>query len=302
VIPSWTADSPVVTADSPTFTADGSGGLLVTPQFPNVPALPGVPPLARMATAAAVAAGATLAGETAAIAAALGLPGTIVLGTPAFFAGLGLSPLAGPGSAPSQVQAADANPNIPSGILPSYGISTSDNLAVLTPDSVLEAEIDADSSVNSHPVEQGGFEAYNRVQEPISIRLLMACQGKNMKRPLFLSTLESLREGTQIVTVSTPDASYPNMVLKGYGYKKKAENGAVTIFADTRWVEERSTNVVISVPPTTEPQGASMVDLGSLTPVEVTAQYQGILQSVTPTPAPLPALYNATSPPSGYSW
>src|SRR5580704_15763640 len=107
----------------------------------------------------------------------------------------------------------------------------------------MEIDVNADTDLNTHPVEQGGFQSYNRVQAPVSLRLLLACQGINMTRPTFLAKLKSLKEGTQIVTISMPDDSYPNMVLKGYGYKKSAERGAVTIWADTQWVEERSTNV-----------------------------------------------------------
>jgi hypothetical protein len=294
-------------------------------QFPNVPALPGVPVLARLAPAAVVAAGATIAGETRAMAAALGLPATIVLGTNAFYAGLVLSPLnqSSPVS-PSPSQAANANPAVPPGALPPYAISTSDNLAVIVPDTVLEFDVDAGSDINTHPIELGQFEAYNRVQGAIRIRMLMACQGgpdaaaAKQARKNFISTLESLREGTQIVIVSSPDASYPNMTLKDYGYKKRADNGAVTIYADTQWMEERSTNVLVSSPPASQPQGNAVSDLGSLTPVNVTAQSigasigaptpsgylspQALLSAVSPTPAPLPALYNATAPPSGAAW
>jgi hypothetical protein len=296
----WTADSPVVTADSPLYTASGSvgSGIQVSAQFPNVPALLGVPDLARMATAAVVSAEATVAGETQALSAQLGLPITIAFGTNAFYSGLGLQPLSlqSPSSqSPSQSQ--NANPSIPPGALPLYGITRASGDPIVLPDSAVEVDVSADSNINSHPIEEGGFSAYNRVQEPISIRLLLACQGKNMTRPTFLSTLEDLREGTQIVTVSTPDASYPNMTLKGYGYKKTADRGAVTIWADTQWVEERSTNVVVSAPPTSQPQGAAVANLGTLQPTTVSPPPPAVKPSfaVSPPFAPAPTGFNATA-------
>lgn len=170
---------------------------------------------------------------------------------------------------------------------------------IINPDSVVDFEISVDSNVNTHPVEQGGFSAYNRVQEPISIRMTLACQGKNMSRETFLSTLKSLREGTTIVTISTPDASYPNMTLKGYGYKKIAERGAVTIWADTQWVEERSTNVVVSAPPTSQPQGAATADIGTIQPITPTAQQMATISNPLVIPSLLPAPYAQTAPPSG---
>lgn len=292
---SWTVDSSGIRVDSSLYTADGSGPNPPSPQFPNVPALPGVPNLARLVPAAVVAAQATDQGETMALAAQLGLP-TITIGPNAFYGGLGLSPLGGQygGATPPD----NPNPFIP-GAMPLYGITSADTTPILIPDSAIEFDINADSNINSHPIEQGGFSAYNRVQEPISIRLLLACQGKRMSRKIFLSTLESLRQGTQIVTVSTPDTTYPNMTLKGYGYKKTAERGAVTIWADTQWVEQQSTNVTVSVPPTSQPQGAAVTNLGTLSALTPTPQQQAAISNPPIPPSPLPPSYTGTQPPSG---
>lgn len=266
-------------------------------QFPTVPALPGVPNLARLATSAQVSASASISGETQALAAQLGLPTTVTFGTSALFSGLGLESLN------SQSAPQPENPDqLTPGGLPPYGISDSSNNTVIDPDSVVEFEINAGSTLNTHPVEKGGFEAFNRVQEPISIRMLMACQGKQMPRSTFLSTLQSLKEGTQIVTISTPDTTYPNMTLQGFGYKKTSDRGAVTIWADTQWTEERSSNVTVSAPPTSQPQGASTTNLGSLQPGDLAPQQQASISNPPIAPAPLPQLYENTQPPSGDAW
>lgn len=263
-------------------------------QFPTVPALPGVPQLARLVPAAQVAAGASLSGETRALAAALGLPTTVTFGTSQLFSGLGLQPL----NSQSAPQPDNQNQFIP-GALPPYGISDATGNPIIRPDSTVEIDINADSVINSHPIELGGFQAFNRVQEPISVRLLLACQGKNMPRATFLSTLKSLREGTQIVTISTPDTTYPNMTLKSFGYKQASDRGAVTIWADTQWMEERSANVTVSAPPTSQPQGAATQSLGSLQPATPSAQQQASISNPPVVPAPLPPLYANTAPRSG---
>ena len=266
-------------------------------QFPTVPALPGVPPLARLVTAGQVSAGASLSGQTQALAAQLGLPTTVTFGTSALFAGLGLQSLNSQ-SAPQPDNPGQFAP----GALPPYGITNSSGDAIIFPDSVVEFDINADSNLNSHPVELGGFQAFNRVQEPIGIRMLLACQGKNQAREGFLSTLKGLREGTQIVTVSTPDATYPNMTLKGFNYKKTAERGAVTIWADTQWLEERSTNVTVSAPPTSQPQGAATTNIGSVQPATPTPQQQASISNPLFLPTGLPTLYGSSMPPSGIAW
>jgi hypothetical protein len=293
-------------------------------QFPTVPALPGVPVLARLGTPAQVAAGATIAGLTQALSTQLNLPTTITFGTSTFASGLGLQSLSG---SPTTPQPDNPNPFIP-GPLPAYGITavggtvtvessegfdagptgtqvgTFNSTAVITPDSVFEFEVNADSNINTHPVELGGFQAFNRVQEPITIRMLLACQGQNMSRDAFVSTLKSLREGTQVVTISSPDGSYPNMTLKRWDYTKKAEKGAVTIYANTMWQEERSTNVSISAPPTAMPQGAATTSIGALQPITPTAQQMAAIDGSSSVilPEPLPFSYSSTAPPSGLAF
>lgn len=190
----------------------------------------------------------------------------------------------------------------PSTALPLYGVTDANGNLLIEPDSVIEADVDAGSEINTHPVEQGGFDSYNRVQKPIGIRLLMACQGKNMTRSEFLATLESLREGTQTVTVALLDAAYSNMVLQDYGYKRSAEHGAVTIWADTWWKEERSTNVFVTPPASSQPQGNAAVNLGSVQATTPTTQQQASVSNPPTTPAETPASYFGITPASGDAW
>ncbi len=271
-------------------------------QFPNVPALPGVPQLARQITSAVSAAQATVSGINQAIAIQLGLPSSTMFGTNPSSFGQTLSP----GSLPSygffQSVAATAYAESAPGFdadPPPDTVGNFNQKSVLQPDSVMEFAINADSTINSHPIEEGGFEAFNRVQEPISIRMLLACQGKNMTRQTFVSTLQGLREGTQVITIATPDAMYPNMVLKGFGYKKTSDRGFVTIWADTQWLEERSKNVTVSSPPTATPQGAATTNLGTLQPATPSTQAQSVISNPPVPPVSLPSEYASTEPTSG---
>jgi len=183
--------------------------------------------------------------------------------------------------------------------LPKYSITDASKATVIEPDSTVEVDVAADSELNSHPVELGGFADYNRIQVPRTIRLLLACQGQKMTRASFLATLETLRTGTQIVSISTPDANYSNMTLKGYGYKKTAERGAVTIWADTEWKEEQSSNVTVSSPETAQPQGNAISNVGALSPLAPTTSQQACISNPLVPPFTLPLGYANTQPPSG---
>src|ERR1039458_9867259 len=112
----------------------------------------------------------------------------------------------------------------------------------------------------------------------------------------FLATLKTLRETPQVVTLALPNDSYSNMALKGYGYSRKAECGAITIWADTQWMEERSTNVIVSAPPTTAPQGAPPKNLGSVSPAKPTASQQASISNPSPNPLDLPVFLPRFTP------
>ncbi len=257
-------------------------------QFPNVPPLPGVPPLARaaityplVATGGLALANGSLSGIGAAqvLASQLGLGNALSFGT-SLFGSLALDALtAGP--------------------LPKYAILGSNNARLLDPDSVVEFDVHADSGIMTHPIEQGFFEAYNRVQEPIAIRLMLACTNVKMTRQGFLSALEALREGTTLATIATPERAYRNMALRGFGYRKTAERGAVTIWADTTWLEARSTGVTVSAPPTSQPYGAAASNLGALQPQALTTTQFAAVGNPATVPAPLPARLVQEMPPSG---
>jgi len=91
-----------------------------------------------------------------------------------------------------------SDPLIP-GELPLYGF-TVNFVPYLIPDSVIEFDVKADTDINSHPVELGGFAAYNRVQQSVRIRTSLACQGQRMSRATFLARLTQLRN---ILTMTT---------------------------------------------------------------------------------------------------
>lgn len=263
----FTADSGI-TADSSITVDNPAAAPAPSAQYPNVPAMPGVPLLARQQTAAQVTAAASGAGLNAALAAQLGLPPGTVFGSNALYANLNLEPLD-----------------------PSYAILDDNGQAVIIPDSCIELEVNSDSEINTHPIELGQFEGYNRVQRPVAVRLLLGCQGRNMDYTVFLFALKELREGTQLLTLSLPNDSYQNMALKRFSYSRKAERGAVTIWADTFWSEERSTNVVVTAPPTTQPQGAPPTNLGAISPAAPTKAQQAAISNPPVVPALAPPQY-----------
>jgi hypothetical protein len=287
----WTTDDQNVTADSGNYTASGS----YTPQFPNVPNLPGVPLLKRMQVTppliplSSAGSGHGSAESLAAIATASLLPGGSIGSIGAAEAVASAMGLKGIVAFGNRLYAGIELDSLTAGPLPQYSIVNANSQASkLVPDSVIEVDFDADSDMMTHPIEEGGFAAYNRMQNPKRIRLLLACRGQNMSRAAFLSTLESLKNGTDLSTIATPDAAYSNMGLKNYGYRKSAERGAITIWADTVWLEGLSSTVTITDVGAAQPQGAATSNLGAIQPQTPSSSQVAAVSAPPTVPSPLP--------------
>lgn len=310
----WTANRGDVTASSPNYTASGS----YTPLFPNVPPLPGVPALGRLSAignlagvggqAGRVVSAISNASEMLRLAQELGTQVGIIFGVKPLFAGSGLTP---PAQLSYSITAtnfgtvslgeittpfAEGNATAPGGTVGTYSAQAAS--PAIRPDSFIEADYDADTDVMTHPIEAGQFEAYNRVQKPKKVRLLLACQGVKMDRREFLTTLENMKEGTDLFTLSLPFTSVKNMTLKRYSFAHKSEHGAVTIWADTQWEEGRSAGVTVNTIPSSQPQGAQTQDLGSLSPQLPSNLGLAAITAPPVVPSTLPAFIQQEAPPS----
>ncbi|MDE1906088.1 MAG: hypothetical protein KGH75_06505, partial [Rhodospirillales bacterium] len=135
----------------------------------------------------------------------------------------------------------------------------------LSPDGVVAFEYIAEDRVATHPIEQGSFAAYNKVAMPYIIRMVMVCGGHRQPRELFLSALEQLRSGTDLVSVATPDASYSNANLVRFDYRREARSGVTLLAVDCEFHEIRTSTAAVS-PPTLIPAASSSIKVGAVIP------------------------------------
>ena len=175
--------------------------------YPNVPALPGVPPLPSIP-------GVTLPSLNVPPIAAQSLA---LVSTPL--------PLSGASDFGTPWAIVDASGNI-----------------ALQPDSVLSFDYKGDSCISKYPVEGGGFASYNKVLNPVDCRIVMACNGQGKTAVAdFLAALETMRQGTALFSITTPDALYANMNLIHFDYRREARNGFQLVTVDAGFEEVRTT-------------------------------------------------------------
>lgn len=147
---------------------------------------------------------------------------------------------------------------------PQWQILTESGAAALIPDSVIAFDFHGESRVSNYPVENGAFSSYNKVASPFDARLVISCGGQGqMSREGFLAALGSMADSTDLFTIVTPNAVFPNCNLVTFDFSQKAKEGAKLIVASCYFVEIRQT-ALASYQATKKPSGANPVSNGAV--------------------------------------
>lgn len=138
-----------------------------------------------------------------------------------------------------------------------WGVFDAQGNQVLTPDTFLALEYTNSRRISNFPVEQGSFASYNKVNDPFSGTVRMAVGGTLSAREQFLQDLQVLSDSLDLYTLVTPEASYPNVNMERFDYRRETTNGAGVIVASCHFVEIRQAQTAYS--------GQTLVPTGYLT-------------------------------------
>lgn len=117
---------------------------------------------------------------------------------------------------------------------PQWGIFDSQGNPILLADSVNGIEFTRDYQISDYPQEQGGWESYNKVQMPFQAKISFLL---NRTRFEFLQQIEAAAASLSLVTVITPEVTYPSANIMHYGYTRFQQQGVSLVIVDV-WVEE----------------------------------------------------------------
>ena len=120
--------------------------------------------------------------------------------------------------------------------------------------SMLETSVDENTNLPNEPIEQGTFATYNRIIEPIEIKCRLAAQGYPSSIQAMLDRLRELKEGTEKVTFIIPEASYENLMLQSFDYRKDNHNGYNVLQVDLQLKEVREVPTTMTTSSVTEPE------------------------------------------------
>lgn len=166
---------------------------------------------------------------------------------------------------------------------PQYIIKTeSDRLEF---QAMLEMSTTEDSDLPSEPIEQSSFATYNRVIEPIDIKCRLGLQGTPAELQSTLDKLSDLRKGMDKLTFITPSASYQNLMLQGFDYRKDDHTGHNVLLVDLSLVEIREVATAKTTTSATEPEPPAVAKESAADGSCASEEDVGEVQTITPTQA-----------------
>jgi hypothetical protein len=151
---------------------------------------------------------------------------------------------------------------------PQWGIFTEGGAPVAVPDSVVSVDFRHEARISNYPVEAGGFQSYDKVQQPYDARVRLSIGSSAIARAAFLDAIEGAYRSLDLFTVLTPEAIYPSANIIHYDYRREAKAGANLLMVDV-WLEEVRVTATAAFSSTQQPQGMDAVNNGTVQPQAV---------------------------------
>lgn len=145
-----------------------------------------------------------------------------------------------------------------------WGIFRS-GIPVIFADSTVSFELKQDFPISDYPVEDGGFQSYDKVQLPTDIRIRMATGGSVARRQAFLATIEAVMNTTDLYDVLTPETVYLGYNFVHRDFRRTAQNGLGLIVVDL-WLTEVRVTSTATFTNTKQPGDAGSQSIGHVQP------------------------------------
>lgn len=151
-----------------------------------------------------------------------------------------------------------------------------DGVQVIMPDSFISLDDKAEWQVPQYPLEEGGFQSYNKVTLPFEDHVVMTKGGSEADRRTFLALIDQISASTDLYDIVTPEKTYSNVNITRRDMYRDAQRGVSLLTVTLFFQEIRSsasaqfTQTNIAAAPSGSPQNSI-----------------GVLQS-QPIPKPVP--------------
>lgn len=146
-----------------------------------------------------------------------------------------------------------------------WGLFDGNGQLALEAESFNAVDIRKEYRVASHPIEEGQFQNYNKVEQPLEAKITYTHGGSVDSRAEFIESVRQLADGLDLFTLVTPEFSCDNMNVTHFDFSKKSRSGATLMIVDV-WVEEIRQTEASQYTDAKDPTGESVHDDGTVTP------------------------------------
>lgn len=163
-----------------------------------------------------------------------------------------------------------------------WGLLGADDQKVCDYEGILEVSNASTSQVLTEPVENGQLAAFNKVQQPESVRVVLSLGYDPTRQRAAISRLKQLKGGTGaefLCKLISPSEVSENLSLESVGQTRTSQSGATLLIVELSFVQIRAVQVStqrLSWSPK-NPTGADPVNSG-----RVQAERSANLLAITP--------------------
>lgn len=149
---------------------------------------------------------------------------------------------------------------------------------IITAESVTAFSYRREFAISDYPVEQGGFESFDKVALPRDVHMRFTA-GSAAARQELLSSIDAVISTTQLVDFVTPDAVYTNINLSHEDYDRRANRGLGLLQVEVWGLEIRQATSSSASPTSALPSGAAQSADGTVTPTDPSATQKSVLST-----------------------
>jgi hypothetical protein len=153
-------------------------------------------------------------------------------------------------------------------------------LPIVVADNVIAVDYRQDWILADYPIEEGGFETYDKVQTPFDFRVRFSSGGSEANRQALLDSISAIADTLDLFDIVTPEVIYQNVNVRHYDYRRTAVNGVGLLTVDVYLLEIRSE---VSTSFTMAQSSGTKSLTNTQDPGSMSAVDSGIVQTGTPT-------------------
>lgn len=151
--------------------------------------------------------------------------------------------------------------NLPNSTSPQWGIFLA-GIPVVVADTVVDHAFKAEWALSDYPIEEGGFETFNKVFVPKDARFRFAAGGSEANRQALLESIDAIAGDTNLYDIVTPTKVYESFNITHYDFRRTSINGLGLLQVDV-WCLEVSIGATV-LSSTKDPTSATQNNDGTV--------------------------------------